>query len=134
MIVKRSDMAWILVSDINKAKKLFTEVLGLEIGSDTPEYGWVELVPKEGGSALGIGQYNPQYGKDVKPGENAIVTFSVDNIVAAKALLQENNVTLLGDIVEVPGHVKMLFFADADGNKFQLVQVLNEPVHGKGCC
>ena len=134
MVVKRSDLSWILVSDINKAKKFFTEVLGLEIRSDTPEYGWVELMPKEGGAALGIGQYNPQYGKDAKPGENAIITFTVDDIVKAKALFQEKNVTLLGDIVEVPGHVKMLFFADADGNKFQLVQVLNEPIHGKGCC
>lgn len=134
MVVKRSDLSWILVSDINKAKKFFTEVVGLEIRSDTPEYGWIELMPKDGGSALGIGQYNPQYGKDAKPGENAIVTFTVDDIVKAKALFQEKNVTLMGDIVEVPGHVKMLFFADEDGNKFQLVQVLNEPAHGKGCC
>ena len=25
---------------------------------------------------------------------------------------------MLGDIVEVPGHIKMLFFTDLDGNGF----------------
>ena len=124
MVAKRSDMAWITVSDIQKAKKFFTEVVGLEVRTDTPEYGWVELVAKDGGSALGVGQCNPQY-SEVKPGDNAIVTFTVDDILQAKAEFEKQGVTLLGDIVEVPGHVKMLFFTDFDGNKFQIVQLLD---------
>jgi predicted enzyme related to lactoylglutathione lyase len=131
-MIKRSDLAWITVSDINKAKKFFTEVLGLELRADTPEYGWIELMPKEGGCALGVGQSNPE-GDDVKPGSNAILTFTVDDINAMKAVLEKNNVTILGDIVEVPGHVKMLFFSDLDGNKFQIVQMI-ESAHGKSCC
>src|ERR1700720_617078 len=111
MIAKRSDLAWITVSDINKAKKFFTEVVGLELRTDTPEYGWIELIAKDGGSALGVGQCNPQYSQ-VQPGHNAIVTFTVDDIDAAKAEFTQKGVTLIGDIVEVPGHVKMLFFAD----------------------
>lgn len=125
MIVKRSDMAWITVGDIAKAKKLFVDVLGMQVRSDAPEYGWMEVVAKDGGSALGIGQFNPEYGKEVLPGQNAVVTFTVDDIVVAQAVLEKNNVTILGDICEVPGHVKMLFFADADGNKFQIVQLLS---------
>lgn len=124
MIVKRSDMAWITVSDSAQAKKLFVDILGMQVRTDTPEYGWMELVAKDGGSTLGIGKFNPEYGKEVLPGQNAVVTFTVDDIVAAKATLEKNNVTLLGDITEVPGHVKMLFFADTDGNKFQIVQLL----------
>ena len=125
MITKRSDLAWITVSDIKKAKKFFTEVVGLEVRTETPEYGWLELAPKEGGCMLGVGHYNPQYSKEVKPGQNAILTFTVDDIVAVKALFEKQGVTLLGDIVEVPGHVKMLFFTDADGNKFQVCQTLD---------
>ena len=49
MVAKRSDLAWITVSDIKKAKQFFTEVVGLEVHTDTPEYGWLELVPKDGG-------------------------------------------------------------------------------------
>lgn len=134
MIVKRSDMAWITVSDSSKEKKLFVDILGMKIQADAPEYGWMELVAKDGGSALGIGQYNPEYSKEVKPGQNAIVTFSVDDILAAKRVLEKNGVTLLGDIVEVPGHVKMLFFADGDGNKFQICQLLDEPSQHSSCC
>ena len=133
MTVKRSDLSWITVSDINKAKKFFTEVVGLEVRTDTPEWGWVELIAKDGGCALGLGQYNPQYGKEVEPGQNAIVTFTVDDIVAAKEAFEKQNVTLLGDIVEVPGHVKMLFFTDLDGNKFQICQLLDVP-EKKSCC
>ena len=124
MIVKRSDMAWITVSDSAKTKKLFVDILGMEVRADTPEYGWMELVAQDGGSALGIGQFNPEYSKQVQPGQNAVVTFTVDDIVAAKTVLEKNNVIVMGDIVEVPGHVKMLFFADADGNKFQLCNCL----------
>lgn len=126
MIAKRSDMAWIHVSDIQKAKKFFTEVLGLEIRQDTPEHNWMELVAKDGGSALGVGQYNPNFGQQVKPGDNAIVTFTVDDIVISKAEFEKAGVTLIGDIVEVPGHIKMLFFTDFDGNKFQIVQLLDK--------
>lgn len=126
MIAKRSDMAWITVSDVKKAKKFFTEVVGLEVRTDTPEYGWVELVAKDGGSALGVGQYNPQYGNEVQPGQNAIITFTVDDIMEAKAEFEKKGVTLLGDIVAVPGHVKMLFFTDVDGNKFQIVELLDK--------
>ena len=125
MFAKRSDLAWVTVSDINKAKKFFTEVVGLELRTDTPEYGWIELVAKDGGSALGIGQCNPQY-SEVQPGHNAIVTFTVDDIEKAKVEFAQKGVTLIGDIVEVPGHVKMLFFADFDGNKFQIVQLLDK--------
>lgn len=134
MIVKRSDMAWINVNDTSAAKKLFVDILGMKVRAEAPEYGWMELVAKEGGSALGIGKHNPKYSNEVKPGQNAVVTFTVDDIIAAKALLEKNNVKLLGDITEVPGHVKMLFFADADGNKFQLVQLLDETPRHSSCC
>lgn len=133
MTIKRSDLSWITVSDIQKAKKFFTEVIGLELRTDTPEYGWIELMPKDGGSALGIGQFNPNYGKEVLPGQNAIVTFTVDDIVKTKAEFEKNGVKLLGDIVEVPGHVKMLFFTDHDGNKFQVCQTLDN-TEKKSCC
>ncbi len=132
MIVKRSDMAWITVSDIKKAKKFFTEVVGLELRCDTPEYGWIELAPKDGGSALGVGECNQQ-DSPVQPGHNAIVTFTVDDIVAAKEEFTKKGVTLLGDIVEVPGHVKMLFFTDFDDNKFQIVQLMDVPTKSS-CC
>lgn len=134
MVVKRSDLAWISVSDIAKAKKFFTEVVGLKVCCDTPEYGWLELQAPEGGALLGVGQHNPKHGKEVMPGDNAIVTFTVADIVATKAEFEKQGVKLLGEIVEVPGHVKMLFFTDNDGNKFQIVQLLEAEIKNKQSC
>lgn len=132
-MIKRSDLAWITVSDVKKAKEFFTKVLGLELQCDTPEYGWLELRPKEGGVTLGVGQCSDEY-TEVKPGQNAVVTFTVDDIEKTKAEFQKRGVTLLGDIVEVPGHVKMLFFTDFDGNKFQVCQILNDESKKSSCC
>lgn len=134
MVAKRSDLSWIMVSDIQKAKKFFTEVVGLEVRADTPEFGWIELSAKDGGAALGIGQFNPECGTEVKPGDNAIVTFTVTDIVAVKKEFEKKGVKIIGDIVEVPGHVKMLFFTDLDGNKFQVVQMLDKQSHNQNCC
>ena len=128
MIAKRSDLSWIMVSDIKKAKKFFTEVLGLEVKTDNDEYNWLELAAKDGGSMLGVGQSNSndECSQGVTPGSNAIVTFTVDNLEATKAEFVKKGVNILGDIMEVPGHVKMLLFTDEDGNKFQICQLLDE--------
>ena len=133
MVAKRLDLAWITVTDVKKAKTFFTEVLGLEVRTDNAEYGWLELVAKDGGAALGVGQCSDEY-TEVKAGQNAIVTFTVDDIIKTKAEFEKKGVKMLGDIVEVPGHVKMLFFCDNDGNKFQVVQLLDESIKSSSCC
>ncbi len=120
--VKSIDLAWITVSDSEKAKSLFVDVLGLTLHSEAPEYGWMELQGKDGGAMLGIGKSCDGYSE--KPGQNAIVTFTVDDVVAMHNVLKSNNVTILGEIMEVPGHVKLLMFSDADGNRYQLAQDL----------
>lgn len=125
MNIKRMDMAWITVSDSKKAKEFFCDILGLKLTSEAPEYGWMELVGHEGGAALGIGQSCEETAPDVKPGQNAVVTMTVDDIVAMKKMLESKGVKFLGDIIEVPGHVKMALFCDADNNKFQIVEMLS---------
>ena len=128
MNIKRMDLAWISVKDIKKSEKFFAETLGLKVTTSTPEYGWLELAAKEGGCALGVGACSDtdEYENPVKPGMNAVLTMTVDDIVAAKKELEAKNVRFIGEIVEVPGHVKMATFADIDGNIFQLVQELSK--------
>ena len=124
MNVKSMDMAWISVKDPKKAKEFFRDILGLELRSEAEEYGWMEFVGKDGGAALGVGKECPE-SSDVKAGQNAVMTMTVDDIVACKKYLESKGVKFIGDIIEVPGHVKMALFADNDGNKFQIVQVLD---------
>lgn len=119
-MIKSANLVWVSVSDIKKAKKFFVDTLGLKELSFSEEWGWAELSGKEGGTMIGLAQAD----KDLPPGSNAITTFSVDNIEVVRDELKKKGVTLIGEIIEVPGHVKMQMFTDLDGNKFQLVQTL----------
>ncbi len=130
-MIKSMKLSWIATADIQKSKKFFIETLGLEIKNDTAEYGWMELQGHEGGMYLGVGQAQPEH-PDEKPGMNAVVTMTVDDIVAAKKTLEAKGVRFIDEIIEVPGHVKMVTFVDPDGNRFQLVQELD--IHTDSCC
>jgi predicted enzyme related to lactoylglutathione lyase len=132
MAINSIDLAWISVTNMKRARAFFVDKLGLTIMQDTPEYGWMELMGKDGGCALGVGAESGN--TDLKPGHNAIVTFSVDNIEKTKAELASKGVTIVGDIIEVPGHIKMLFIKDEDGNFFQVCQPLPQEQHSHGCC
>ena len=131
MAIKSIDLAWISTKDMQKAKTFFADKLGLEITSDSPEYGWLEFCGTDGGASLGVGQDSEE--SDLKAGQNAVITFTVENIEKTKADLIAKGVTIVGDIIEVPGHVKLLYIKDEDGNLFHLSQPLEEQ-HAKGCC
>jgi len=121
-MLKSVDLVWIVVSDIKKAKKFFVETLGLREHSSSEEYGWTELCGQDGGTMIGIAQESDF--NEIQAGQNAVITITVDNIDETVALFKKKNIKLLGEILEVPGHAKMQLFADEDGNKFQIVQVL----------
>ena len=122
MIVKNMGLAWITVSDFSKSKHFFTETLGLKISSVAQEYGWMELQAQSGDFLLGVGKDSAE--NVIKPGKNAVVTMTVDNAIAAKTELESKKIKV-SEIQEIPGHVKMAFFQDYDGNYFQLVEQLD---------
>jgi predicted enzyme related to lactoylglutathione lyase len=125
MAIKSIDLGWIVISDIKKSKQFFKDVLGLTLVNETPEYGWMELVGKEGGCSLGVGQSRGEHPVE-KLGQNTVLTFTVDDLVKTIKELQAKGVTFIDEIVEVPGHVKMITFVDPDGNKFQLCEQLGD--------
>ncbi len=118
-------MAWVIVADIKKAKKFFIDTLGLTTACCVDEHKWMELRAHGGGVVLGVGECGPEDAL-VKPGQNAIVTMTVDDIEAVRADLTKKGVVFKGEIIEVPGHVKMIFFVDPDNNLYQLVQDLSK--------
>jgi predicted enzyme related to lactoylglutathione lyase len=124
MAIKSIDLGWITVSDFAKAKKFFVEHLGLTINSVNEEMGWLELKGKDGGALLGIAKAHEQ--ETHRPGSNTVLTLKVDDIEKTKQELEAKDVTFLGGILEVPGHVKLATFIDPDKNVFQLVQDLNQ--------
>jgi predicted enzyme related to lactoylglutathione lyase len=114
-------LTWIVVKDIEKAIKFYTEVAGLELKEYHKEFCWAELAGPEG-AILGIGQECQE--NPMAAGANAVPTISVESIEEAIAHLNKMKAKLIGDVIEVPGHVKMQTFQDADGNLLQLVQQL----------
>ena len=123
MSVEHIGLCWIVVKDIKSAVKYYTEVVGLKLLHSSEEYGWAELQGHNGGSLLGIAQESPQ--ENVTAGQNAIVTFTVADIEKTKEEMVQKGAKCEGDILEVPGHVKMQTIVDQDGNRFQICQKLD---------
>lgn len=122
--VESIQMSWIVVSDLKSAIKYYEDIVGLKLTQHSEEHGWAEMSGMNGGSLLGIAQYTPDH--DVKPGENAVVTFTVKNLDHAKAEMAKKGASFHGEIIEVPGHVRMQTFKDKDGNRFQIVELLGK--------
>jgi predicted enzyme related to lactoylglutathione lyase len=121
MAIKSYDLAWISVSDMQKARNFFVDTLGMKVMDDQPNYGWLE-VAGEKGARIGIGIGAPE--SPLKAGNNAVISLSVDNLDATKKMLVSKNVTILGDIMEVPGQVRLLLIQDQDGNLIHLCESL----------
>lgn len=114
-------MSCVTVSSLDETKRLFVDLLGLEVKDYQDQYRWMELEGDEGGR-VGFGE---PMGEEMNAGTNAIVSVEVANIEEAKAHLETNGVQFHGEIVEVPGEVKLVLFCDKDGNQYFLSQKLN---------
>lgn len=122
MSVKGIHLAWIVVADINKAIKFYTESVGMILQTFEEKYGWAELSGNESGAILGIAQHSED--ESILPGQNAVITLSVDNLEKAIADMTARGVNKKGETLEIPGHVKLQMMVDPDQNHFQLVQQL----------
>lgn len=124
MNIKGIYLSWIVVKDIRSAIDFYTKVLGLKLKVFEEKYGWAELCGSEGGSTLGIAQQN-DFDK-IPAGQNAVVTLSVEDLIKAKEELIQKGAQMVGDIMEVPGHVKLQMVIDPDGNRMQLVEQIGK--------
>lgn len=123
MAIKSINLAWIVVKDLKSALKFYTESVGLKLIELHEHYGWAELSGTENGTRLGIVQQSDR--EPIKPGQNAIVTLTVENLTDAIAELSKKGVKMQGEVLEIPGIVKLQMIVDADNNHFQLVECLS---------
>lgn len=125
MKTKSLGLAWIVVKDFKKAVKFYTEVVGLQLKEMHEEWGWAELGGHDSnGALLGIAVENPQAQSPIGPGQNAVLTFTVANLETAIAEMKKQKASIIGNEEVIPGHVKMQTVKDADGNIFQMVELL----------
>ncbi len=119
-IAKGISMSCVTVSSLDETKRIFCDLLGLEIKEYDERFNWMELEGEEGGR-VGFGE---PMGEDMKAGTNAIVSIAVDNVAEARAFLESKEIQFLGETVEIPGEVKLAMFADKDGNQYFLSEKL----------
>ena len=99
-------VATLAVSDMDRARRFYEEMLGLEVEADlvgTVRYSC------GGGTALAI------FERPMEPVDRTVAAFEVDDIEAEVRDLRERGVEVEG-IIPVPGGVKRAFFKDPDGN------------------
>lgn len=122
MPIQGMDLAWVVAKDFKKAKKFFTETLGLNIHEECTDYNWLEMQGKKGGALVGLCEACDM--TPIKAGQNAVLTFTCDHLDKTRAELESKGVTFIGDVMEVPEQVKMILFQDESGNTYQLVEKL----------
>jgi predicted enzyme related to lactoylglutathione lyase len=108
------------VTDITASMKWYGDVLGFETEYFLEELGWCELRSPVPNVTVGLSQVE----KMPSPGGNAVLTWGVRDIEAAKNELEGQGVKFDGDIQTISGMVKLATFYDMDGNCFMLAQVL----------
>ncbi len=123
MAVKEIGLSWIVVKNVKAAVRYYTEVVGLKLMEFNEQYGWAELEGHEGGCRLGIAQETPQ--EVIKAGQNAVITFTVANLEKKKSEMVQKGAKCEGDVLVIPGHVKMQTLFDSDGNRFQICELLH---------
>ena len=109
-------LTWYSVSDLEKAKHFYGDVLGLKKTYEMP--GWAEFVTAEGGVSIGLNA-NPANKKG-----SGIVVLKVADLDKARKELAARGVEFEGEVEEVPGVVRIGTFRDPAGNRLQIAQVL----------
>jgi predicted enzyme related to lactoylglutathione lyase len=110
-------LSWYQVKDLEKAKKFYGEVLGLDKTFEVE--GWAEFSHTKDGPAVGLSQVS----EADAPG-GATVVLRVDDLDVARKALSKKGVEFEGDVKEIPGIVRIGSFRDPSGNRLQLCQVL----------
>lgn len=119
------ELSWVVVADLDKAIDFYTKVVGLELKDKHEMFGWAELQGRDGGARLGLAVMQDE---NFKPGSNAVVTITVDDIEAAKKDLASKGANMVGETQEVPTICHLQMFSDADGNTMQLYAPIKQMV------
>jgi catechol 2,3-dioxygenase-like lactoylglutathione lyase family enzyme len=110
------------VSDQDRAKEFYVEVLGFTCGADVgfgPDRRWVDLEPPGGGPGITL----VTWFDEMRPGGLRGLVLAVDDLDGTYAALAGRGVKFHGPIDDQP-YGRFASFSDPDGNGW----VLQEPV------
>lgn len=104
----------IAVSDLEQSIAFYRDTLGLPFESRIDALRWARFTLPTG-TVLGMGE-----AEDASGSGSSSVNLSVRDFDAAHALLLSRGVEFVGEVVEIPGVVRLAEFRDPDGNRLQL--------------
>jgi predicted enzyme related to lactoylglutathione lyase len=111
--VERADFVSVPVQDMERAKRFYSETLGIH--SPDLDKAWPEF---ETGT-VSLYLVDPtQMGAEFKP-HGSHIALRVPDVAAARATLEEAGVEFQGEILDT-GVCHMAFFADSEGNALML--------------
>ncbi|HLU38274.1 MAG TPA: DUF6265 family protein [Planctomycetota bacterium] len=109
------------VRDLDRAIAWYGDVLGMRLLWKSDEIGFAEVRTATGDVNLGLARHDEPR---VEPG--VVLTFGVRDVAAAEAALRTKQVET-GPVDVYPDLVKLLPFADPDGNRLQFFESLQQP-------
>ena len=118
---EKLDVVWYSVSDWQRAKDFYQNVLGFQPTFGADEMDWQQYRVAEGSPDLAIAR--AQAGQRVTSGGGAVAVLAVKDIEAARQHLVAKKVRC-EEITTIPNIVKLCVFHDPDGNRLQLSQSL----------
>ena len=99
------------VSNLDRSIGWYQDVLGFKLLYKHDDMAWCELSTGVDKVNIGLSERRETGGKG-----GATLTFGVTGLEAAKAALDAKGVRQDGDIMEIPGLVRLLTFFDPDDN------------------
>ena len=116
---KQVDDVFFNVSDMEQAVAFYRDTLGLQLTYQSAD--WVEF--DAGNVTIALRRYGsgPEGRPELGVGEGATLVFKVDDIEAAKAQLESQDVKFIGGVFEY-GRVKLAAFEDVNGNVLQIYE------------
>lgn len=126
-IANQLTMVSVVVSDMNKAKAFYAQVLGFEVATDyrlNDDNWWVTLTFPGGGPSITLARSSTTDNQPPKPGAVGLY-FSTPDIATAHQALQEKGLQTgqVRDDLYGPGSgVKFIQFQDPDGNQVTIAQ------------
>jgi predicted enzyme related to lactoylglutathione lyase len=98
----------------------YRETLGFEVIHHIREVGWAELRSPVAGVRVGLTEVE----RMPAPGGGAVLTFGVENVDAARAILEEKGVAFDGKTGQIDGWVRLATLFDPAENALMLYQDL----------
>ncbi|MDD4239226.1 MAG: VOC family protein [Desulfotomaculaceae bacterium] len=106
------------VSNLERTLAFYTEKLGFKVLNVDTNMRQAMLTTNTKDCLIGFAE-----AQSIHP-SSTCTTFEVENIEQAVLILQQKGVEFKGEIIEVPGTVKLATFSDPDGYKLMLSEII----------